>query len=232
MIMKKTILLVVLMFGLFLNFAKAQKEKVVGLWEVKSVSVGDKIKTPVAKWMDINEGGNYKSGNGWLQSSVGSWKYDEVKNEFFTFDSLGIFDSFGGFVVRFESDKMIWNRVEEGMNVEVVLKPIEKLPMSPSDFLLGLWEIESSDTIVNHELGIGQKIYLNWEREYTLFSTEGKRTKGFWHLNGHQPILTLISRKGTFSVFQIEVDDKFLKLVGLSSENNGIIYRYKRKNNF
>ena len=65
---------------LIFNSLTVYAQDIVGFWEIKEVIVGGKIMTPVAKWSKINKDGSYQSGNGWLQNSEGTWKFDKKNN--------------------------------------------------------------------------------------------------------------------------------------------------------
>ena len=99
--------LIVLALTLVSFTSYAQKERIIGLWEVEKVAVGDENMTPVAKWFKINADGTYQAGNGWLQNGNGNWNYDTQKNLYTATDPLDVADKFGGFTVLFDGAKMI-----------------------------------------------------------------------------------------------------------------------------
>ncbi|WP_373395891.1 hypothetical protein V8V91_15015 [Algoriphagus halophilus] len=180
--------------------AQAQKEKVVGFWAVENVKVGEENMTPVAKWFKINQDGTYQAGNGWLQNGEGHWDFDAKTNKYAAQDNLDVEDDFGDFDVSFTGEKMIFEREEEGMHVKVILVPTEKLPMSPTDYLEGIWDLveitENEQSILNEFDGEGKhKLFIRWDRIYINFSPEGKRLSGYWHINGHRPEITLLPIK-------------------------------------
>jgi len=92
-----------------------------GLWEVKEVRVGEEIMTPVAKWFLFTDEMQSYSGNGGIQNSKGTYKFDATKSEFLFINPSGIVDEFGPFTVRFDLPEMIWTRIENGEKVEVFL---------------------------------------------------------------------------------------------------------------
>ncbi|KAB1065979.1 hypothetical protein [Salibacter halophilus] len=215
----------------------AQKENLTGLWEVEKVSVGEKNMTPVAKWFRINPDGKYQAGNGWLQNGKGNWSYDAESNMYTATDSLDITDEFGGFTVSFGAEKMFWEREEEGMHVKVTLMPIKELPMSPADYLKGVWDLveitkEGQSVLSDFDSKDKHKLFIRWDRVYINFSPEGERLTGYWHIHGHRPEVTLIPHVGggKSESWKIEVDHKELLMSGLSDSNKNIKRKYIRRN--
>ncbi|MBN7814565.1 hypothetical protein [Algoriphagus pacificus] len=219
--------------------AQAQKEKVIGFWEVENVAVGEENMTPVAKWFKINQDGTYQTGNGWLQNGEGQWDYDSKTNKYAAQDDLDVGDEFGAFDVSFTGEKMIFEREEEGMHVKVMLVPIEKLPMSPTDYLEGFWDLveitENGQSILSEFDGEGKhKLFIRWDRIYNNFTSEGKRMSGYWHINGHRPEITLLPHQGDKGPesWKIEVSEKELVMTGISDSNRGIQRKYMRLKSF
>jgi len=201
----------------------AQERSVVGFWEIKMVEVGEKNMTPVAKWTKINPDGTYQSGNGWLQNAQGTWNYDIENNSYSAVDSLDVFDEFGGFTVSFEEEKMYWEREEEGMPVKVTLVPIQKLPMSPADYLEGIWELvditDAGQSILkDFDPKRKHKLFIRWDRVYINFTPEGKKRRGYWHIHGHKSRLTLLPHQEEVQPesWMITVNNKELTMTGSS----------------
>lgn len=231
--------LAVLALTLFACTAIAQKERMVGLWMIEKVTVGKENMTPVAKWTRINSDGTYQAGNGWLQNGSGQWNYDLKNNLYTASDPLDIVDEFGGFTVSFDGTKMLWQREEEGMQVEVSLLPIEKLPRSPADYLKGIWdlvEITENETSIldDFDQENKHKLFIRWDRIYINFSPEGYRLTGYWHINGHRPEITLLPHQenGTPESWRVEVNEKELLMTGISESNRTIQRKYVRRNTF
>lgn len=238
--MKKT-LNYLLVFSLMLPslYSYAQKERVIGFWEIKKVAVGEENMVPVAKWAKINTDGTYQSGNGWLQNAKGSWHYDTEYNIFSTTDPLDILDEFGGFAVSFDNENMIWEREEEGMPVKVTLTPIRELPMAPADYLEGIWDLveitEKEQSILNDFDGADKhKLFLRWDRIYMNFSPAGERFSGYWHIHGHKPEITLLPHQEGKKPesWKIEVNEEELIMTGISDSNRTIQRKYLRRNTF
>ena len=217
----------------------AQRDNPAGFWRIEKVEVGEENMTPVAKWTKINTDGTYQSGNGWLQNSYGTWKYDNESKVYAATDSLDIFDEFGGFRVSFDQNNMYWEREEEGMKVKVTLESIEELPMSPADYLEGMWKLvdiwDNGQSILDSfDKDNKHKMFIRWDRIYMNFSPEGKKLTGYWHINGHKPEITLLPHQDGEQAesWQIEVNEKELKMTGISDSNRNIERKYIRKNSF
>ncbi|MCB0705909.1 MAG: hypothetical protein KDC34_11390 [Saprospiraceae bacterium] len=217
----------------------AQEETVIGFWEVEIVEVGEENMTPVAKWFKINTDGTYQAGNGWLQNGQGNWNYDAENKMYSAIDYLDVTDEFGGFSVSFANEKMFWERVEDGALVKVTLVPIEKLPMSPADYLEGIWDLveitENEQSILNDfDKDNKHKLFIRWDRIYINFSPEGKKMTGYWHIHGHRPEITLLPHQEdkVAESWKIEVNDKDLLMIGISDTNRTMVRKYVRRNTF
>ncbi len=238
--MKKELNSLVVFALILISFSTyAQEETVIGFWEVEVVEVGEENMTPVAKWFKINTDGTYQAGNGWLQNGQGNWNYDAENKMYSSTDSLDIADEFGGFSVSFHNEKMVWEREEEGMHVKVTLLPIEKLPMSPADYLEGIWDLveitENEQSILNDfDKENKHKLFIRWDRIYINFSSEGKKLTGYWHIHGHKPEITLLPHQedGKPESWRIEVNKKELLMTGISDSNRTIQRKYVRRNTF
>lgn len=238
--MKKELNFITVFMLVLLSFhTYAQKEDVIGFWGVEKVAVGEENMTPVAKWFRINTDGSYQAGNGWLQNGQGSWQYDAENNLYSPKVDLDVANEFGGFTVSFAYGKMLWEREEEGMPVKVTLVPIETLPMSPADYLEGIWDLveitENAQSILAAFDGEDKhKLFIRWDRVYINFSPEGKKLTGYWHIHGHRPEITLLPHQegGTPESWKIEVNDKELLMSGISDSNRSIKRKYRRRNTF
>ena len=233
----KTLAVIALTFVSFATYA--QKERMIGLWGVEKVAVGGQSMTPVAKWFRINPDGTQQAGNGWLQNKEGVWDYDDENSTFTPVDNLDIEDEFGGFSVSFSNENMLWERVEEGMLVTVTLTSIEKLPMAPSDYLEGLWDLveitENEESILDSfDSEDKHKIHFRWDRVYINFSPEGERLTGYWHIHGHRPDITLLPHQdnGTVEGWRVAVNEKELLMTGISDSNRTIKRKYVRRKTF
>lgn len=220
-------------------FAYSQENSMIDLWQIKKVEVGEDNMTPVAKWTRINANGTYQSGNGWLQNSSGTWNYEKKTNTYSAVDQLDIRDEFGGFTVSFQNDLMIWEREEEGMSVKVILERIKELPMSPADYLEGMWklsEISKNEEVISiNSAGEDKaKLFIRWDRIFLGFSPDGNKSSGYWHIHGHKSEITLLPHQenGLAESWKIQVNEKELIMTGLSDSNKGVQRNYIRQYSF
>jgi hypothetical protein len=232
-----TLLLLVLTLASSHNFA--QIGKMIGLWEVEQVQVGKASMTPVAKWFRINADSTYQAGNGWLQSASGTWQFDRENNLYTALDTLDVADKFGGFTVSFDGTKMLWEREEEGSPVKVILRPVEKLPMSPADYLEGIWDLveitdDEQSIIDDFDQENRHKLQIRWDRIYIHISPEGERLTGYWHIHGHKSEVTLLPHQESAAPesWRVEVNEKELLMKGISDSNRTVQRKYVRRNTF
>eukprot|EP00764_Aduncisulcus_paluster_P005227 gnl/Carplike_NY0171/1877_a2546_676.p1 GENE.gnl/Carplike_NY0171/1877_a2546_676~~gnl/Carplike_NY0171/1877_a2546_676.p1 ORF type:complete len:236 (+),score=-9.57 gnl/Carplike_NY0171/1877_a2546_676:30-737(+) len=233
--MNKFILIILLAFISGASLAQA----VVGFWEIKEVKVGDETMTPIARWTRINKDGSYQSGNGWQQNSEGTWKYNSNSHSFLPDETNGIKEPYGAFQVSFDGKNMIWHREEDGMPVKVTLVPIEKLPKSTADKIVGLWDLTQflqDDSSIKNNFAPKDKyyIFIRWDKIYVKGTPEGKRVTGYWHINAHRPEVTFLSHEQGKNPesWQIEVTDNELKLTGISDSNKNKELLFQRINEF
>lgn len=225
---------------LFLSvFTQLTAQKITGLWEVVEVKVGEETMTPVAKWFHLHKDHRYEAGNGWLQNGIGTWTYDKKKKIYTAKETNGLLDPFGGFVVSFEGTQMLWERQEEGMKVVVKLKRITALPKSTADQLQGMWQLSSMEKAEKEQIASFDPnkkfhFFFRWDRIFTQWNAEGKRSTGYWHINGHRPEITLLphnKEKGAES-WRVEIQAEQLVLIGISDSNKGTRLTFDRKNEF
>lgn len=192
--MKRALLLMLLYTPLI--YGQETDSALIGLWEVKSVQVGTEEMTPLAKWFEFEIDGTQSGGNGWVQNSIGTWKFE--KGALSVLTTNGVDDPFGPFEVTFVDDLMKWRRMEEGMDVVVVLDRIERVPVSYADKMIGLWVIDGLE-IEEGELNVpcqkGDKFFLRMDKRYSLH-LKGGRKGGVWHTHGHRPFVRLLSDEG------------------------------------
>jgi hypothetical protein len=212
-------------------------QSVEGFWEVEQVKAAGKVVTPVAKWFKINPDGTFQSGNGWLQNAEGTWTFDKTHNTFLATERNGLVDKYGAFKVTLNSSQMSWERKEDGDQLVVRLKRIEELPKSPADRLVGVWDLKEMTREGKSEKSTfdpqdNYYIFIRWDRIYVERAEDGGKSYGYWHINGHRPELTMISMKDEKSreAWAVEVDDKTLKLIGISETNKGCQMGFGRIN--
>ncbi len=224
----KAILLIIIFFVPL----HARPQSPVGLWEAISVTVGDKVMTPVGKWTRINPDGTYQSGNGWQQNSEGTWSFDPATAFYVPFEANGLEDIFGGFKISFDKDNMIWQRHEDGLPVVVTWRSIKELPRTPADLIVGVWELDPAATREPSTSHAASKhlLFIRWDRIYVEWDNTPEKRYGYWFINAHHPELTLINMDGTASPgkWRISVDTGTLTLTGISEGNNDSVLSFRR----
>lgn len=217
----------------FLIQSVQSQGKLVGLWEIEKVLVGEKNMTPIAKWTRINSDGTYQSGNGWLQNAVGKWTFDSQKAQFLPIETEGLENPFGPFIVDFDSlNQMTWLRMEEGIPVKVSLKKVTKLPQSPADRIVGLWDLENTNSEV--ETNQNRLLFIRWDRIYREFTQEGSNGSGYWHMHGHKAEVTLLPHTAGKSPesWKVGFEEGQLILTGISDSNRDKQLRFSRRTSF
>ncbi len=185
--MKKMYLVGLFYLGLFYPAMQAQ---FAGLWTVQEVKVGTEMLTPVAKWFQFEEDESLSSGNGGVRNMIGSYKLDEEKGMVQFRNESGQADPMGPFAYKVDGEGMQMEREEEGQAVVVLLKRASNIPLAPWDEMVGFWTFNEGETP-----GHMQSIFIKWDRRYVARTSEGRKS-GVWHIDGHQPILRLISDGG------------------------------------
>lgn len=182
--MKKSILLFI---SCTIYLTLNAQNNMIGMWEVIEVSMGNNIMTPVAKWTKIHADSTFKSGNGWIQNSTGTWTLDQ---DIITMtDSLSMEDPYSGFTLSWRGDTMIWQRQEEGL-VTVKWRPITQIPMAPLDYFYGNWEMLTPTT--NSLFSYPTTLYFRWDRIYRTNPIESASQTGFWQIHGHRNQITFV----------------------------------------
>lgn len=214
---------------------KSKANSVIGFWKVIKVSQGDQIITPVAKWFKIKEDNTFQSGNGWTQNSYGTWTFNENEKKYSSNTLNGIKDEFGAFDTYFSGDTLFWERTENEMKVMVSLIPISEMPMALADKILGLWQLVEVKKGNNNQISTydpkgKQFIFIRPDKRYRVRNSKEKISQGFWHMDGHKPILTLINydRSIENKLFQIEIKNG--ALIMKQPANDGLFLIYKRIN--
>ena len=229
--MKTTTRLIVTL--LIFNSLTIYAQNIVGFWEIKEVIVGGKTMTPVAKWTKINKDGSYESGNGWLQNAQGTWTYNKKRNLYSPAEKNGIKDEFGPFTVEYKDNTMTWLREEDGRIVTVSLEKIIKMPKATADHLVGLWDLTSvtkNDKDITAAFDPDNKCYLfiRWDRMFVKRNSEGNRITGYWHINGHKPEITFLSKTKNNESWRIEITATEFKMIGISDTNKDTEMTYQR----
>jgi hypothetical protein len=168
-----------------------EEDSMNGLWIVQKVVVGDEEMTPNGRWTRFNSDSTQTSGNGWKQHSIGTWEYDLADSTLRIVNSNGLHDPYEDFKVEWEGNTMSWERMEDGVNVRVELLRSQQLPMTYSDQLLGLWQVESShgdDALMNLS---GDLLFIRWDGRF-MVNTQEDRIHGVYNVHGHRSELELI----------------------------------------
>lgn len=235
--MKKFFLVSLMQLVGLMSFAYSQD--FVGFWGVEKVTVGDRIVTPVAKWFQLDADQSYQSGNGWLQNDQGKWVFDLNSKSLSLHSQLGLEDEFEPFKVYVSGSEMILERKEEGMDVKVILKRIKAKPISTSDLLHGLWDLEKVEQDgkdISSAFDPEGKYYLfiRWDRIYSNRNAAAERKSGFWHIDAHKPELTLLPHESEAQAmtWKVEVTEAQLRLSGISRENEGKEMFFRRLHQF
>lgn len=228
--MKTQFVFILLIFTL-LTSAKAQSP--IGFWTVDQVKVGDRNLTPVAKWFKYEEDNSYTAGNGWTQNDKGTWSYDENSNEFEPVSQNNT-DEYGPFNVQFLEEKMIWKRMEEGMNVEVTLSKITEMPRAPKDSIVGNWDLTAAiirdvDITSSYDPKNIVSMVISWTSNFNRTNLDSTTSSGYWYMNAHRPELHLINynRDKEVEVFMVSFKDDLLFMV--PKNGNGPKFTYTRK---
>ena len=187
----------------------------------------------------IHADGTYESGNGWLQSSKGTWTFDPQQQTFKPTETLGLKDEFGPFSVSFNDEQMIWKRTEEDIPVVVTLEQISQLPKGPADQITGLWGLTKMSKAGEEQTATfdpdGKHYrFFRWDRIYVERTTEGQRFTGYWHMHGHRPEITLLSHRDNIppETWRVSTTDTTCTLTGVSETNKGVVLEYERLGEF
>lgn len=214
------------------------QEIVEGFWAVTKVTMGTREVTPVGRWFKI-EKGKQVSGNGWVQHSFGTYKFDKKKSELIFITTNEPEDEFGAFKVARTGPLMTWSRKEEGQLVVVELKPITELPISPSDEAKGLWVLESAlsrDTDVMKQYDPDHKhfLFIRWDHQYVRQINAHERISGYWFFDAIRPEMTLISehREQADEKWTVTFSGTKMTLKGNSENVKEMVLTYHRATEF
>ena len=212
----------ILLFGLTIIFSCKKEEvkpTINGLWLVTKVIMGEDEMTPIARWMRFNADSTQTSGNGWLQHSEGSWSVNK-NNQLTVTNTNGLLDAAEPFAVKFEGEKMIWSRTEEGQDVQVFLERIEQIPSSEGNRLMGLWKIESiaidnEDVTTTLNPDNNATLFLRWDNVYVFENYPQGKIYGVYKVHGHKPEIQMVNYGDNpqFQFYTFSISDLELKLI-------------------
>ncbi len=231
--MKKALLFILIIS--FLLMGCEHQPSIEGLWQVKSVTVGEENMTPNARWMRFNSDFTQESGNGWLQHSIGTWRLDPNNHELTIINTNGIDDSSGPFSATISENEMTWKRIEEGQPIEVKLEKTSQLPTTFGNQLLGLWGAEQSNgngSFFTEKVQSSDYLFFQWDNRFTLESEKG-RIKGIYHVNGHRPEVELIPYNTEYhrESWKIDFKENRITLSSLNTDST-LIRIFKRIHEF
>ena len=114
-----------------------------------------------------------------------------IKRPCYFFNEADKADEYGPFMATIKGDQVTWEREEEGQAVKVSLSKTDAIPLAPWDKMVGSWQVESKEALPYNM----ESIFVRWDRRFVIRTAEGRKT-GVWHIDGHRPILRLISDEG------------------------------------
>ncbi|MEJ0031447.1 MAG: hypothetical protein WDO15_14215 [Bacteroidota bacterium] len=173
-----------------------------GFWLVTKVTVGSREITPVARWFKLDQG-KQVSGNGWVQHSFGTYKFDKTKSELLFVTTNEPEDEYGTFKVVRTGPLMTWTRKEENELVVVELKPITEVPMSPADQVKGLWVLNSDQKSF---------LFIRWDHQYVKQINAHERISGYWFFDELRPEITFITENQEQEKWTVTIEDQKLIL--------------------
>ncbi|KAA3637952.1 MAG: hypothetical protein DWQ02_05800, partial [Bacteroidetes bacterium] len=121
----------------------------------------------------------------------------------------------------------------------VTLAPIDKLPKSTADELVGLWDLiaaekDGASIIDTYDPDGKRNIFIRWDRIYVEWNEDGHRETGYWHIHGHKPEITLLSHQKDKDAesWRVSFEKDYLILQGISDNNKNLKLTFKRLNKF
>ncbi len=221
------------LFGTFAVYGQ------IGLWEVKTVMVGERNLTPVAKWFRFNSNNTFESGNGWTQNSAGDWSLDTSKRHLTLYEKIALSEGNDPYVFIFKDDKMTWTRTEFGEEVTVKLEKIDEIPRAPTDKVQGLWDFEmvvedGQDISSTHDPDSNRIIFIRPDRRFRDEHGPKGLKQGYWQMNMHQPLMTVIpeDRNQNPEVWEVQFGPDQMIWLGKSDNNQNITITFRRLKNF
>ena len=207
----KTLLSAISFIIIFSCNETQENKSIEGLWLVKSVKMGDKEMTPIARWMRFNSDSTQTSGNGWLQHSIGTWSLNS-NNDLSVINTNGIIDEVEPFKVVMTQTNMTWKRKEDGMDVTVFLERTNKLPVSEGNKLMGLWKL-NQDNSQNQSYKI-KTLYISWDNRFIKEFESNKKEYGIYKIHGHKPEIQMVNYGNTpqFKYYKFNFDSENLIL--------------------
>lgn len=232
--MKTTRSIVLTLLFSFMLLSCEEKNEFVGMWQVEKVQMGENEMTPIARWMQFNEDGTQTSGNGWLQHSYGTWKLNN--DQLSVLDENGINSNTDPFSVEVNQDQMTWKRVEDGQEVTVMLKRVQKMPQSGGNKVKGLWKLVKATDDGNDITAIlnpNQKsmLHLRWDNTYVQHNMPNEKNYGVYKIHGHKPEIQMVNygNESKFSFWSFSFEGSKLTLVSTDQKS---VMEFERITNY
>lgn len=99
---------------------------------------------------------------------------------------------------------MQWQRLEEGEMVTVTLERTAVLPQTPADLIQGLWLLTPTQQNQLKSTAKPAYVFMRWDRLFNFRGFPSGFSNGHWHMDGHQPLLTLMA-DGKEEKWRVEV---------------------------
>ncbi|WP_422006999.1 hypothetical protein [Roseivirga pacifica] len=220
------------------NISFTQVE-LIGMWTVVKVMVGNRELTPTAKWFKYESTGKITGGNGNIQNLNGAYTFDR-ENKTLVQSNENEVDSYGAFNVSFSDDGkyMAWQRMEDGMEVNVLLERTSEKPKAPWDLIVGGWTMSKAE-LLNPETKQVQKTldlerdryFFMWDRAYRKFNAAGEQVEtGVWHIGGHSnEVWTINNADNTKTIWQVEFSKNENHMTWTKEDENGLLKVYFEK---
>lgn len=242
--MKSNVFLIVLIFTIIISCNKKQQidnqEYINGLWLVKEVKINDQDMTPIADWIQFNADSTQTSGTGWLQHSVGLWKYKKASeilsityengsNGFITFDT--------SYHVKFNKNTMTLHAKSEDKITSITLERGNKLPTLEANKLIGIWKFDSiviNNKEVSDSLNPSKRamLHLRPENGYTLYNYPLGEKYGIFKAHFGRKQLEMVgytSLSPKFQFYDFNVEGKNLLL---KSKDENMVLKLSRIHQF
>ena len=75
-------------------------------------------------------------------------------------------------------------------------------------------------------------LFVKSDRTFLERTSQNERIHGYWHMNGHQPEITFFRSGKNTESWRIAVNEKTLRLTGLSDTNKNVEMLFNRINQF
>jgi hypothetical protein len=130
---------------------------------------------------------------------------------------------------------MLWSRTEEGMEVTVILKRIDKLPTAPPDKLYGIWnlnKVEKEGVDVSEEFRLDENAYLfiRWDKRFEMQFAPDDRLSGIFNTHGHRTEVEFIYNNDCIRERYAYVSGDSTLMLELLSGMDKTVFHFSRSN--